>query len=218
MRAGKLVALASIALASACPAGGQGSTSWLLTGTARMEGDGVILTDSVGGTGSAWSLDSIDATFPFRMRFTCFFGGGEEPRGGRTSLLFAQSPIDPGDIPVTEYAGIEVRTDGPEQREDSIALILGGRDGVARTVQVLPAGNLDNGLVHSLSISWDPERGRLFVWLDGMEEPVLASFERDFFSRRFPDPNALRWGFCGSTGSPGGMQWFRPDTSWVSGE
>lgn len=202
-----------VALGSSCPVGAPDTGGWQLAGTARMSGEELVLTGPEGGCGAGWSPGSLDAGVPFRMRFLCYFGDSTGVGSGQASLVLVQEvPDPPMCITGGEFVGIEFRINGGEPMEDTIALVIQPDTFSHGTRQALPAGNLDNGLVHSLSVSWDPGRARFYVWLDGMEEPVLAAFESDFFSGRFPSPSALRWGFTGSTSCPGRLQWFMPDS------
>jgi hypothetical protein len=224
MRSRALLVPTLAALATSCHVGSSGVQPWLLQGSAAPDGNRMLLTGPSGGEGSAWSNTTIDAGQAFRLRFTCYLGDGANAGHGSMILMFAEEPsaLDEEEraFPVGKpFIGVEIRTNQENPMEDSVELhIQGGDLGACAGGLVLAAGNLDNGLEHALCVSWDPDRGRFYVWLDGMEEPVLAAFEKDFFSSRFQDPATLRWGFAGSASIPGRLQWFRPDTSSATDE
>jgi hypothetical protein len=224
MRSRVLLVPTLAALAASCPVGSCGVRPWQLRGSAAPDGNRMVLTGPGGCEGSAWSNATIDAGQEFRLRFTCYLGDSAGAGRGSMILMFAEEPSaldgEEGPFPVGRpLVGVEIRTNQENPMEDSVELhVQGGDPMTCAGGQVLAAGNLDNGLEHTLSVSWDPDRGRFHVWLDGMEEPVLAAFERDFFSSRFTDPEALRWGFAGYASIPGRLQWFRPDTSWATDE
>jgi hypothetical protein len=224
MRSTALLVPTLAVLTASCPVGSSGARHWQLQGSAAPDGNRILLTGPGGGNGSAWSNTTIDAGQAFRLRFTCYLGDGAGAGYGSMILMFAEEPSaldgEEGAFPVGRpFVAVEIRTNQENPMEDSVELhVQGGDLGACAGGQVLAAGNLDNGLEHTLSVSWDPDRGRFYVWLDGMEEPVLAAFEKDFFSSRFPDQAALRWGFAGSASIPGRLQWFRPDTSSATDE
>jgi hypothetical protein len=179
-------------------------------------------------TGCAWNNTVIDFNQPFNLSLNYYFGNNINGADG-TTFTFQPNPVGCGTAGGQLGAGgipnslvIEFDTydnDNPahvfDLLADHIAIETDGNllgpaaPYCGPTPAFASSANLDDGVVHTIMISWDPSTYNLKIYVDGN---LRLTCNGDFVNTVFGGDNTVYWGATAATGGLNNQQYFCPST------
>lgn len=178
-------------------------------------------------TGCAWNNTPIDFNQPFNLSLQYYFGASGSNGADGTTFTFLPTPTGCGSAGGQLGAGglsnaltIEFDTydnDNPAHvfdiLADHISVVTNGNLLSTPLCGPVPAfansANLDDGVVHTVKISWDPITKQLSVFLDGN---LRLTCTNDFVTNVFAGQSQIYWGATAATGGLNNQQYFCPNT------
>ena len=179
-------------------------------------------------TGCAWNNTAIDFNQTFNLTLNYYFGNNINGADG-TTFTFQPNPaacgtaggqLGAGGIPnslIIEFDTYD--NDNPahvfDLLADHIAVEIDGNlQGPAApycgpTPAFASSANLDDGVVHTIQISWDPSTLNLNIYVDGS---LRLTCNGDFVNSVFGGDNTVYWGATAATGGLNNQQYFCPST------
>lgn len=168
-------------------------------------------------SGQVWSENTLDLNSSFNMDFSLNFGDQDDP--GADGIMFilqadGHDPIGNGggfgfpNFPVS--AGFEFDTfengsasgNFNDPPEDHLGFLTNGSllhpdDPLGTLLDIITLSDLEDGLPHQVSVSWDPTTMNLTCTIDAVNTLTITIDLIDHFGGN-PD---IFWGWSGSTGS-----------------
>lgn len=206
---------------------------WVLNGDAQfitVGGDDCIqLTDEINNqTGCAWSGSQIDFNQDFSLSLDYYFGnnvngadgntftfqpsastacgtaGGQLGAGGISNALAIEFDTYDNDYPTHIYDmlcdHVAIETDGNHQNGVPAAGPACAKSG---------GGNIDDGGLYEVEISWNATTQTLDVYFDGV---WVLDYTDDIVNNVFGGQNLVYWGATSATGGLNNEQYFCPST------
>lgn len=176
-------------------------------------------------TGCAWNGSEVNFNTAFTLSLNAYFGNNIDGADG-TAYVFQPNPnsgcgaiggqLGAGGIPNSLIIEFDTyNNDFPAQIYDSpydhVAVetdgnLLGPSAPYCGPVAARPGNaNLDDGNMHTISISWNPTLQQLSVYVDGN---LRLSCNGNFVSSVFGGDNTVYWGASASTGGLNNQQYF----------
>lgn len=179
-------------------------------------------------TGCAWNNTVIDFNQPFNLSLNYYFGNNINGADG-TTFTFQPNPTACGTAGGQLGAGnisnslvIEFDTydnDNPahvyDMLADHIAVEIDGNlqgpgaPYCGPVAAFASLANLDDGVVHTIMISWDPATQNLKIYVDGS---LRLTCNGNFVTTVFGGDNTVYWGATAATGGLNNQQYFCPST------
>lgn len=179
-------------------------------------------------TGCAWNNTGIDFNQPFNLTLNYYFGNNINGADG-TTFTFQPNPaacgtaggqLGAGGIPnslIIEFDTYD--NDNPAHVFDLLAdhisvetdgnLLGPAAPYCGPTPAFASSANLDDGVVHTILISWDPATLNLRIYVDGA---LRLTCNGDFVNTVFGGDNTVYWGATAATGGLNNQQYFCPST------
>lgn len=206
---------------------------WTLNGDAQyinVSGENCIqLTDEINNqTGCAWSGSQIDFNSDFSLSLDYYFGnnvggadgntftfqpsastacgqnGGQLGAGGLTNALSIEFDTYDNDNPAHVFDllcdHVAIETDGDH---------MNGLPAAGPACAKSGGGNIDDGGLYQVEITWDASAQTLNVYFDGV---WVLDFTEDIVNNVFGGQNLVYWGATSATGGLNNQQYFCPSS------
>lgn len=160
-------------------------------------------------SGSIWYKRALDLTQAFSVELQIRAGCEDEAGADGMVFVFSASPNQTGFVGegigfsgLRPSVGIEIDTwvnyHLGDPLEDHLAIMLNGRVGHAADLAgPVTIPNIEDCLLHTFVVIWNPDQNRLSVELDG-EEVIFA--QKDLLREVFKGQKDVYWGMTAATG------------------
>jgi len=185
-------------------------------------------------TGCAWNGNVMDFNTAFTLSLDYYFGNNMGGADG-TTFTFQPNPaacgaagaqLGAGGIPnsliiemdtydndggnafdlSSDHISVEIDGDLPD---DPINFPANQAPYCGPQTALAGGGNIDNGVLHSIDIEWDPVTQQLNIYFDGV---LRLNCSGDFVNTVFGGDNTVYWGATAATGGLNNQQYFCPET------